>query len=236
MARPKNIETDELLALLGIYYTNECRANNQLIKIPAFGAYLRSKGYAIQDYSIRRCEQVRNKIEEINRQEESMQPYKVAVFKSLDTDQFLLKNSNVSALKSALIKRDQYYQSVSDSATFAIQNQTKLEEQNKKKQQEIAFLKAELHKSKITISELEEVNAELKKRIQVLNHILRTHVYPDVANELLHQEGILISYEAVDEHIRKDAIISDADSLLDPLKEAEQAKKNNVIRDLFDKI
>lgn len=78
MAKNKTLESEELMRLL-----DEYRLENPGIKlaIPKFGAYVRSKGIDIQDYTIRRDEQFRKYVNEVmkNSEEKTINDLRTAV-------------------------------------------------------------------------------------------------------------------------------------------------------------
>ena len=62
MARKVKIDTETLISLVGQFYDERCDNNPAALKIPAIGEYIRSQGYDVADYLIRRNQEVRNYI------------------------------------------------------------------------------------------------------------------------------------------------------------------------------
>lgn len=229
MGRKAKITDAALLNLLNQFFIEICKKDVSLLKIPAFAEFVRKNGYEdVQDYVVRRNNSVRERIEELkNNADETYQKCAV-VFRNLDIDSFLAKNTSPASLKKALIERDYYYQQLSESAGYCIKKYDEQDAKIKSLMAEIDMLKSEntslseegkLYKAKIR-SLLEEV--------QKLRAFIDTYINPEIANELLKQGGLLkntsgiVSSDAVVEHL------VNADTEIVP--------QNNVIRSLFDKL
>lgn len=229
MGRKAKIDDQTLFNLLDQYFIGACNKNISKLKIPLFAEFVRKNGYEdVQDYVIRRNSAVRERIEELKNNADETYQNRAVVFRNLDIDSFLAKNTSPAALKKALVERDNYYQQLSESAGYCIR---KYNEQNEK----IASLAAETDVLKANNDSLSEENKLFKTKIrsqqeeiQKLRTFIDTYVNPEIANELLKQDGLLkttsgiISSDAVEEHLVK------ADTEVSP--------KNNVIRNLFDKL
>lgn len=193
MARVKTYKIDEIIKLL-----NEYRFENSGAKvtIPKFGEYIRGKGYAIEDHTLRRDDEFRAYLNKVNEDDENRLLNGVVTYRTLDADAFLAKNNSRSKLKEALTTRDRYYANIAARAADAI----KAKRASDKKAQE---LEARISELEALVSELntklEDIKAkntseELKKKnetIRKLKNVLDDYVYPDAANAILKKEGIL---------------------------------------------
>lgn len=229
MGRKAKIDDQTLLILLDQYFIGACNKNISKLKIPAFAEFVRKNGYEdVQDYVIRRNSAVRERIEELKNNADETYQNRAVVFRNLDIDSFLAKNTSPTALKKALVERDNYYQQLSESAGYCIRK-------SKEQDEKIASLMAETEMLKADNGLLSEQNKLFKAKlrnqqeeIQKLRTFIDTYVNPEIANELLKQDGLLkttsgiISPDAVEDHL----VTADT----------EVAPKNNVIRNLFDKL
>ena len=229
MGRKAKIEDVALLNLLDQFFVGTCKRDVSMLKIPAFAEFVRKNGYDdVQDYIIRRNSAVRARIEELKNNADEAYQNRAVVFRNLDIDSFLAKNTSPASLKKALVERDNYYQQLSESAGYCIK---KYNEQDEK----IVSLMAELDMLKSENDSLTKDNLQLKdktrnqqKELQKLRIFIDTYINPEIANELLMQDGLLkttsgiVLSDAVEEHLVK------ADSEVTP--------KNNVVRNLFDKL
>lgn len=229
MGRKAKIDDITLLNLLDQFFIGECNKDISKLKIPAFAEYVRKNGYEdVQDYLVRRNTAVREHIEQLKGDVDSAYQSRAVVFRNLDVDLFLSKNTSPAALKRALTERDNYYQQLAESAAYCIGKYSELKEQVAKLTTEKEILQFEnvsyMAENKQMKTKLREEHTEIQK----LRTFIDTYVNPEIANELLKQEGLLkttagiVSTEAVVENIVR------ADS--------DVAPKNNIVRNLFDKI
>ena len=229
MGRKAKIDDATILNLLDQFFIGTCKKDVSLLKIPAFAEFVRKNGYEdVQDYVVRRNSAVRERIEELkNNADETYQNHAV-VFRNLDIDSFLAKNTSPASLKKALVERDDYYQQLSESAGYCIRKYNEQEEkiasltaETDMLKSENASLSEEIKLSKIKLRSQQE-------EIQKLRTFIDTYVTPEIANELLKQDGLLkttsgiVSSNAVEKHLVK------ADTEVSP--------KSTVIRNLFDKL
>ena len=202
MPRAKKITSEDLCRLALDY---QQIVAGMKITIPAFGEYVRSQGYAVEDYLIRRNKEVREHIEAYNQAIVQRNIDAVIVFHGLDIDAFLAKNSSPQALKEALTKRDAYYEKIANNAS-------ELKKKNEKLEQENNQLKKELEKAQqdLAVKRNHDRDAEIQTKnelIRKLREIIYSRVYPEMANLILQKEGIfesvnkLIMPEAIDAHM-----------------------------------
>lgn len=229
MGRRAKIDDAALLNLLDQFFIGTCKRDVSLLKIPAFAEFVRKNGYEdVQDYVVRRNSSVRKRIDELKNNADTTYQNRAVVFRNLDIDSFLEKNTSLASLKKSLVERDNYYQQLSESAGYCIR---KYNEQDAK----ITSLMAETDELKASNNCLSEQNKLFRikirnqqEEIQKLRTFIDTYINPEIANELLKQNGLLkttsgiVSSDAVEEHLIK------ADTEVTP--------KNNIIRNLFDKI
>ena len=205
MARKKSISDDELIHLFEQYLISQCSCDLSLVKIPRFGDYVRNHGYPnVADTTIRRNKRFRDflKESEIKYQDENYEA--VITYKTIDPDNFMAKNRSPGAMKRALVEISQYYKKIANIA---------------------ASYKQEADKLRVLNSELQSTNEDLKQKLQRENElidenqkllqIIKTSVYPEIANELLKEEGLLkYSQKVISEDFLADNIIT-ADSEID---------------------
>lgn len=201
MGRNKKVNPSLLVELLEKYHLE---FPNKKIKYAAFGRYVRSKGIAIEDYLLRRYPEITELVEMINSEDSPSQM--VASYLTLDVDLFLAKNSSKAKLKAALIQRDQYYKAMADAAASINATNDTLEKKNNELQIKINELTEELTDIKAIFNEKEKMIVKLKR-------ILNDYVYPEIANALLQQEGVLnVVADVIDgESLEKHKISADTD-------------------------
>ena len=114
MARPKAITTDEL-----VNHLNEYRIANPHTKvtIPNLGAFIRSLGVDVQDYTIRRNTEFRAVLDEVNKKLDDDIYSDTFTYNTLDAKAFIRRNNTPEKLIFALTNRDTYYCHIADKAS-----------------------------------------------------------------------------------------------------------------------
>lgn len=216
MPRNKSINTDELIRLLTDFRKQH---GGKKVKIPELGAFIRANGYAVQDYTIRRNAEFMEYLAGINTDEEEVIYSELVAYRTLDAEAFLAKNHTRIELVKALTKRDQYYARVAQAAVDAIRSRREIEKKLEEANEHIKTLEsAMLEADKRAES---AVNKEKDEEIRKLKNLLKNYVYPDMANALLAQEGILevsasgIQEAVIEEHtVKPDTDLGSAVDLL----------------------
>lgn len=204
MPRNKSIHTEELIALV-----TEYRQKNpgKKVKVPAFGEYIRSRGFEIMDYTIRRNPEFMKYLESVNAENEEAVYNEMVSYRTLDTEAFLAKNRSRTELVRALTERDQYYARVARMASDAIRSRRESEKKLQDAEEQIKALEASLEQAqkKAETTAAKEKNEENKK----LRKLLKLYVYPEMANALLSKEGILeVAASAIPEASMKENTIT----------------------------
>lgn len=229
MARKTKIDTDTLISLVGQFYAEKCDNNPAALKIPAIGDYIRSQGYDVADYLIRRNQEVRDYITKLQDNTEETYINSVSVYRDLDIVAFVEKNNTPSKLIKAIKERENYYREVTTSAAYCFQENKKLQRKIQDMEKRIRELESSMTKDEDSCSETSRLCNELKAENVQLRNVVDTYVYPEIANELLKKQGLLKTTAGiVDVGKVEESIIS---------SETDVAQiKNNVLKGLFDKV
>lgn len=184
MARPKAITTDEL-----VNHLNEYRIANPHTKvtIPNLGAFIRSLGVDVQDYTIRRNTEFRAVLDEVNKKLDDDIYSDTFTYNALDAKAFIRRNNTPEKLISALTNRDTYYCHIADKASKLVKLNQSLQREISDKDIAIKDLAAKLDEAKYNATLIKEKD----KAIKALKDIIDIYVYPSAANALLAKEGIL---------------------------------------------
>lgn len=208
MARQKTLQDTDLIRLL-----DEYRLDNPgvKIKLPKFGEYVRSKGYPVQDYTIRRSVGLREYLGKINRGTEKEICSDLVTYKTLDADALLDSHRTRDSLREAINVRDRYYARIAANAADAIGARKTAEKRAAELELRVAELEAQLasvqaQADRADIRQKNEVIARLKR-------LLDSYIYPDAANAILEREGILevVSSVVPAEQIQKHTITADTE-------------------------
>lgn len=207
MPRKKKIDSEKLIKYAERYIIEDLEGNINQYKIPGFGKYLRNNGIDIEDYLIRRNNELKTHISELKSKNEEFHLKNVSVYKGLDFDAFIKVNNNKTSLMKAVQQRDKYYKDISESAAYCFNEYQKIKDNNINLEKDNNDLKKENQNYNELITILKKENSRLNKEVKILRNIVDTYVYPEIANELLVKNGILkqtseiIDIEEVDKHI-----------------------------------
>ncbi|MCD1277290.1 hypothetical protein [Streptococcus sinensis] len=183
MARKKLISDEELIEMFEHYLEEKCNSNINLFKIPQFGEHLRTNGYSkVADTTIRRNDAFRGLLADLKAQSDDEDFQTIITYKTLDVENFMRTNRTSRAMKVALMELNRHYKRIVEVALQFKDEADKLREINKK-------LELKTEKAENDKKEMKELQDEVVK----LRSILKTSVYPEIANELLREEGLLKS-------------------------------------------
>jgi len=189
--RPKKLKTDELLEIVNKYFES-CGDAGQL-KYSRFEEFAESIGINVKAYDFRRDPAVRQRLKELS--DTSLlgvgTDQGAIAYKSLDVDAFLKRCRTKVMLRSSLLELDETWQRVYEFAT------------DLKKRNEALRIKvddADVRLNKLTIenedmtgkvTDANRINNELLAENRYLKKMLRTYLYPAVANEILCRENVI---------------------------------------------
>ena len=231
MARPKLIEDSVLLKLIQEYFDEECNGDIKKLKASEITRYINAHGHPNYPAStLRRTKAAVDFIESLKKQSSNERYLTVAAYQTIDAAALVDSNKSRNRLICAITERDLYYKRIADSAAHFFEKQDQL----KKKYD------AEKEKNLILTNKIEELEqqikadkTELKKlrdELKATNSIIKTYVYPEIANELLEKEGIIRKTEHLlkEESIENEIITTTTDV------KAFSKSNSNVIEGLFD--
>ena len=202
MARRRLISDEDLFEKFEEYVINECSNDISLFKLPKFGDYLRTTGFSeVTDTTLRRNKKFRITIEKRKAEAEDEEFQTIITYKTLDIDSFMMTNRTPRAIRSALVELNKYYKRIVEVALKYKDEVEVLVIENKKLQEQLQTATSNSEERKALIDE----NNELKS-------IIKTTVYPEIANELLKAEGLLKSENRIisDEYLASQIITADS--------------------------
>ena len=229
MARRAKIDSDTLISLIDQFYAEKCDGNTGLLKIPQIGEYVRSKDYDVADYLIRRSDDAIAYIKKLQESTEETHVHTVAVYRDLDMDAFLMKNNTKEKIKVALKERENYYREITNSATYSFKENKRLEQQVNELKVKNKKLEEELESLESKGTNLGKDNRNYKAENQKLREIIKTYVYPEIANELLKKQGLLKDNPGVIKLDELESEIATAETDITGIK-------SNIVKGLFDSI
>lgn len=202
MARRRLISDEDLFEKFEEYVINECSNDISLFKLPKFGDYLRTTGFSeVTDTTLRRNKKFRITIEKRKAEAEDEEFQTIITYKTLDIDSFMMTNRTPRAIRTALVELNKYYKRIVEVALKYKDEAEVLVIENKKIQEQLQTATSNSEERKALIDE----NNALKS-------IIKTTVYPEIANELLKAEGLLKSENRIisEEYLASQIITADS--------------------------
>ena len=194
MARPRKADADELIQLVDYYFTTEAAGDPSKLKCSFLERFAARNGKDIKAYDFRRYPEVRERMEELKAMvlnENGMQMLKGNSYKSLDIASVLKARRDPDELRKVLGEMDTYWKQVYEKCISL--SRENIEFQNtirQLKNDNSAFAQSVQAKETDTGRILWEKN-KLAAENRYLRKMLKTYLYPAVANEILKQENLL---------------------------------------------
>lgn len=235
MARRKHIEDVEIIEHFEKYLQEECSNNVSLFKIPRFGDYLRKNGFpSVADTTLRRNTSFREVLAERKAKYDEEEEYRTVItYKTIDVDSFMATNRTPNAIRTGLSELNLYYKKVAKAALEFKNENVKLQDENEELKEQIQ----QLLQKETSRKALETENIKLRA-------LIKSSVYPEIANELLKEEGILQSEQQVitDEFMANNILTADLEinfhsnitNSKDDKGDIRKPKKVVAIKDLLD--
>ncbi len=235
MARRKHIEDVEIIEHFEKYLQEECSNNVSLFKIPRFGDYLRKNGFSsVADTTLRRNTSFREVLAERKAKYDEEEEYRIVItYKTIDVDSFMATNRTPNAIRTGLSELNLYYKKVAEAALEFKNENVKLQDENEELKEQIQ----QLLQKETSRKALETENIKLRA-------LIKSSVYPEIANELLKEEGILQSEQQVitDEFMVNNILTADSEinfhsdttNSKDDKGDIRKPKKVVAIKDLLD--
>lgn len=235
MARRKHIEDFEIIEHFEKYLQEECSNNVSLFKIPRFGDYLRKNGFpSVADTTLRRNTSFREVLAERKAKYDEEEEYRTVItYKTIDVDSFMATNRTPNAIRTGLSELNLYYKKVAEAALEFKNENEKLQDENEELKEQIQ----QLLQKETSRKALETENIKLRA-------LIKSSVYPEIANELLKEEGILQSEQQVitDEFMANNILTADSEinfhsdttNSKDDKGDIRKPKKVVAIKDLLD--
>lgn len=235
MARPRKNNEDLLIAGTKAYFSAFPKKIT-VVKYTELAAYISGLyGITVREYDIRRCSKVKELIKELQNQTRKSVVKKAVVFINLDVDEFLRVNSSYNRLKWALTERDRYYEEVSSSAGQILEENKKYTDRLKKCQTENEFLKKRVEEIEYELVKLKKEKKQEKARLKTLVKTVNEYVYPEIANQLLKECGMIVSNteQVIDPEALENEILREKDLIVKWGEPQEEKTSDKLINQLF---
>lgn len=209
MARPRKMKTEQMLELVDIYFTDEVKGNTRLLKSSLLAKYALTLGHTVSGYDFRRNAEVIAYIEELKRGD----PCKTStiVYRNIDAQEFIRNNRSTAKLIKALTELDDYYCKVCQNASKMLKQNNVLVKADADMKEQMRNVTQKADQLSIEVKVLTKENRELALENRYLRKMLKTHLYPAVANEILADENLLKKTNA---QVKKNSIAQMSELML----------------------
>lgn len=191
MGRPKKTSSEEMVKILEEYYESDGCGDPSRLKFSLLEKYAAAHGLGVKAYDFKRDESVRQRIRELE-QEHEIQIEQAAdtAYKTLDIEGLLKRCRTVDALVDALQEMDAYWKKTCDQAALVLNRDKQFMTEKSSYERKIKQLESELEETRKSSAEALEKSKKHEKENVYLRRMLRTHLYPALANELLREGHI----------------------------------------------
>ena len=189
MARPKKLGTDEMLGIVNNYY--ESTGDASQLKYSRIEEYAKSAGFDVKAYDFRRDPAVRQRLKELSCAALPGAGSAAIAYKSLDVDAFIKRCRTKEILRSSLLELDESWRCVYEYAADLLKKNEALRVKSEKTKERFNELAKENADAAGKVSAANKLNNELAAENRYLKKMLRTYLYPAVANEILKRENVI---------------------------------------------
>lgn len=189
MGRPKKTSSEVMVAVLDAYYESDGCGDPSRLKFSRLEAFAAGKGLEIKAYDFKRDEKVRQRIQELEQAHElALEQQASTAYKTLDIEGFLKRCKTVEDIVAALQEMDAYWKKTCDHASFLLDRDKQFMTEKSAYKKRIRELEQALSQEREVSSETAEKSRKLEKENSYLKKMLRTYLYPNLANELLREK------------------------------------------------
>lgn len=189
MGRPKKTSSEEMVALLEAYFESEGCGDPSKLKFSRLEAFAAGKGLETKAYDFKRDEKVRQRIRELEQEHElALEQQADTAYKTLDIEGFLKRCKTVEDIVAALQEMDAYWKNACDHASSVLGRDKQFMEEKSAYEKKIRELERALSREQEESSEAVKKSRKLEKENAYLRKMLRTYLYPGLANELLREK------------------------------------------------
>lgn len=200
MGRPRKMTAEQMISVVDSYYLTRAEGRDKLMKCSLIAAYAVELGYQAEGYDFARNLEVREHIERMKCYADTQAEFRreekfLTAYKSLDVAGFIRSNKDHVQLVQALTELDAYWKRVYEQSEMAAARNRALMREKSEHESVLKETTGQGEKLKSDYAALYAINNKLITENRYLRKMLRTYLYPAVANEILIKERALIEAE-----------------------------------------
>ncbi len=193
MPRPRKNDSDELIRLVDEFFTSEACGNPAKLKGSLLESYAARRGSTAKSYDFRRDPAVTGHIEYLKKlvsDENGIRVINGSAYKTLDTAALLKKYHDPDSLTKALLEIDAHWKSIYEASCNADTAYRRCRRELSSCREALGEKEASIEGLSARNRELASDNNRLAKENRYLRSMLRTYLYPALANSILEEEHV----------------------------------------------
>lgn len=194
MARPRKADADELIQIVDSYFTTEAAGDPSKLKCSFLERFAARNGKDIKAYDFRRYPEVRERMEELKAMalnENGMPMLQGNSYKSLDINRVLKARRDPDELREILGEMDGYWKQIYEKCIALSGKNMEFQKTIRQLKNDNAALAQSFQLKEADADGISRENNKLVAENRYLRKMLKTYLYPAVANEILKQENLL---------------------------------------------
>ena len=189
MARPKKLGSDEMVKIVDSFF--ESNGDPSLLKCSIIEEYAVSLGFDVKAYDFRRDAAVRQRIDELRDLSLLHLESGTIAYKNLDIDALLSRCSTKTMLRNSLLELDETWRRIYSRAVSLSKKNEELKILADKSSAEQERLTSEVEGLSEQVKLLKKDNKDKVFEIRYFKKMLKTYLYPAIANQILINENVL---------------------------------------------
>ena len=193
MPRPRKNDSDELIRLVDEFFTSEACGNPAKLKGSLLESYAARRGSTAKSYDFRRDPAVTGHIEYLKKlvsDENGIRVINGSAYKTLDTAALLKKYHDPDSLTKALLEIDAHWKSIYEASCNADTAYRRCRRELSSCREALGEKEASIEGLSARNRELASDNNRLAKENRYLRSMLRTYLYPALANSILEEDHV----------------------------------------------
>ena len=193
MPRPRKNDSDELIRLVDEFFTSEACGNPAKLKGSLLESYAARRGSTAKSYDFRRDPAVTGHIEYLKKlvsDENGIRVINGSAYKTLDTAALQKKYHDPDSLTKALLEIDAHWKSIYEASCNADTAYRRCRRELSSCREALGEKEASIEGLSARNRELASDNNRLAKENRYLRSMLRTYLYPALANSILEEEHV----------------------------------------------
>ena len=191
MPRPKKLSSDIMLSLLQSFYDSQIMGDSRRLKYSLLEKYAAEQGYDVKAYDFKRDKKVRAKMEQLKQlsaEDHGARVLQGLSYKSIDAEGMINRCHNKAELVAVITEIDKNWKSVHDAAADIVKRAADTKAEASEQTEIIHCLTEDKEHLEEELQAAQSQNSALVKENRYLRKMIRTYLYPGIADQILIEE------------------------------------------------